>query len=182
MKVPGVIVTCCVLLAACGGGGSTTHTDSRASTSTSTGGHTSTSTGGHTGTSGGGGVGAKSPAYKTADELAAAITAAGMGCTDHVANDAPSSGLKGVPDPDSQTNCTVGGAKEVIIIGVYNDADAAAKAINANKDTGCEIAKLLGVTHVQFVEGKNWIVVGDSAGTMRTLAEKLHGKADVLKC
>jgi hypothetical protein len=144
VKVPGAIVTDCVLLAACSSGGSNTHTGggTRTTTSAGTGTHTSTSTGGHTGTSGGGGAGAKSPAcktaYKTADELAAKITAVGMGCADYKANSgdaAVSIDIDGVPKAESSGICTVGG-EPGSAISVCKDAGALAKADSAIKLAG----------------------------------------------
>ncbi|HEX2738501.1 MAG TPA: hypothetical protein VHP57_10230 [Acidimicrobiia bacterium] len=174
MKVPGVIVAGCVLLAACSSGGSGTHTGG--GTSTSTGGHTSTSTGG------GGGVAAKSPAYKTAAEVAAKITAVGMGCADFKA-DSGDSGMSididGVPKAVSTGTCTIGD-QQGSGISVYKDADALKKADGATKLVVCLFANRAHAVPVQFVEGKNWTVASGSADTVRTLAPKLDGKAKVL--
>jgi hypothetical protein len=186
VKVPGVIVAGCVLLAACGGGGSGTHTGSRArtSTSTSTSSSASSSTRGGTGTStgGDGSVGASSPSYKTAAELAAKITALGMGCADYKP-DTGTSGMSididGVPKAESSGICTIGG-EPGSAISVYKDAGARAKADSAIKLVVCLFANRAHAVPVQFVEGKNWTVGSSSAGAARTLAPKLDGTARAL--
>jgi hypothetical protein len=136
---------------------------------------------GNAGTSSGGAASFKTPA-----EIAAAISAKGVGCTDYAEKDLTASASNEINLGNfkqyelGEGDCTVNGEKTKIT--VFKDSGAKGTALGMARTIGCAFAKGFGVTGYDFIEGPTWMVSPKTKTTVDLIQPAIGGNTQHVDC
>jgi len=126
-----------------------------------------------------GGSSSSGTTFKTSNDVLAAMTAAGLSCTEYEPT-AKADREWGQESANEVGGCELEG--ESIDITLWKDSGQLKNWEGMGKTIGCSMGESFGITEFDYLKGGTWSISGTSKTLAEKLATKIGGNAIHIKC